>query len=77
VADGDLSLFQRMILRKETMAFIKAHWPAILAILTPTIGFLTPSLRAAATSNPHGALGVVSACILTAWANRSLFDPSK
>ncbi len=59
------------------MAFIKAHWPAILAILTPTIGFLTPSLKAAATANPHTALGVLSACILTAWANRSLLSNIK
>jgi hypothetical protein len=70
----NLNPIERVILRKYTMNFIKAHYKAIIAILTPIIVFLTPSLHAAATNNPHTALGVVCGCVLTAWANRSLLQ---
>lgn len=76
MAQGDLSVFQRLILRKETMQFINTHYKAIIAILTPVMGFLLPSLQAAATSHPHTAEGVICACILAAWANPSFRAPA-
>lgn len=64
---SDLNWFERLILRREEMKFIRAHWAVILSILTFAGSFLYPSLDAYAKANPHTALGLILATLIGAF----------
>ena len=64
---NDLNLFERMILRREAMQFLKKYWPTIAATLGGVIPFLMPSILAYVQTHPHTAVGVLLAAVVAAY----------
>jgi hypothetical protein len=62
-----MNVFERMLLRKETMNYLKAHWGTISAVGGGLIAFLMPSLQMYAAAHPKEAIGLVVGCVITAY----------
>lgn len=62
-----MNVFERMILKEETLKFLKAHWPSIVAVLGGTLPLLIPGFAAIAAANPKSTIGILCAAILAAY----------
>lgn len=73
----DLNPIERLILRREAMKFLKAHWPTIMAALGGVLPFLMPSLLAYVQAHPHTTVGVLLGAVILAYNSTAPKDAGK
>jgi uncharacterized membrane protein len=63
----NLNVLQRMLLREETMQFLKKYWPTITSVAGGLIAFLYPSIQFYVSQHPKTAIGVLLSCVIAAY----------
>lgn len=71
-----MNLFERLLVRREAMKFLKAHWPAITAAIGGLLPIILPGLAAIAQANPKTTVGVLCGAIVAAYYANSPLSKS-
>lgn len=70
-----MNFIARAVLRKETMNWLKAHWPAISGVVAVVLPFELPSINAYIAAHPHTTLGVLLAAVVAMYYKQSPLKP--
>ena len=62
-----MNFFEREILRRETMKYLKAHWGTISAVLGGALTFCLPGLQAVAAAHPKSTISVIIGALVSAY----------
>ena len=70
-----MNVIERAILRRYAMNWLKAHWPAITALMGGALTVIIPGLQAIAAANPKTTVGVLCSAIIAAYYAESPRQP--